>query len=167
MKYWIIEEGRTIGPLTADELRSRGLSGRTPVWRTGLSDWVYIESLPELREINGEVECVTVIEDQSEEETQSAPRPLHRTEVRPQPTAEDDAGAPAPTYLGWSILAALACCTVAGIVAFVFSLRVRDANSRGLFDQARRESDRVEMWLIVSITLGLVMLPFNIIMAML
>ncbi len=169
MKYWIIDNGVTTGPFTPDELRARRLSEQTPVWRSGLPDWTYLGNLPEWRELSGETECIEVITDDSGSVRRVTPPglPDRRTRIPVSPGDHDTITSPAPTYLGWCILVGLACCTVAGIVAFVYALRVRDANSRGFYAQAAKESRIVELWLIISITLGLIALPFNMIFAML
>lgn len=169
MKYWIIENGVTVGPFTLDELRDKAPAPDMPVWRSGLTDWIHISDLPEWRELNGEVEVVTVIEDTPVREEVSNDVPVAdacRCSDNGRVGNISEEG-PAPTYLGWSIAAALACCTLAGIVAVVYSMRVRDANARGFYAQARKESRVVELLLITAITLGLVTLPFSIIIALL
>lgn len=167
MKYWIIVGGVTEGPFTFEQLQQRALPGRTPVWRSGLADWTYLEQLPEWQQA---AECP-----EPAPATGATPPPLQRHEQarmqyhgshpwrRQRGPAE---GEPAPTYLGWCIAATLLCCTVLGIVAIVYALRVRDENARGYYEEARRDSRTLELWLMAAITFGLVSIPFSFLMAL-
>lgn len=47
-KYFLIIDGVQSGPLGYNELRSAGITPDTPVWRTGLDNWVKASTLPEL-----------------------------------------------------------------------------------------------------------------------
>ena len=177
MKYWIITNGVTEGPLTFEQLLERNLPPQTPVWRSGLADWTYMSQLPELNGQRVEMEVVTVAnpeEPQPQQAHGTTPPPLDapasRNTSTPHPwqgDRRDTDGSPAPTYLGLSIAATLLCCTVLGIVAIVYAVRVRDENARGFYEEAHRDSRKLELWLMASITFGLVSLPFSIVMAML
>lgn len=46
--YFMIVEGKQVGPLVAQELKYHGLTPETFVWHEGLPDWVKAGSLPEL-----------------------------------------------------------------------------------------------------------------------
>lgn len=177
MKYWIIFGGVTEGPLTFEQLCMRGLPGQTPVWRSGLPDWTYLENLPEWQERDtvqtavaeeaetpaGKVVIPPLPESPSRNDRPVSDHRNHPWTARPTIDKSKDA----PTYLGWSIAATLVCCTVIGIVAIVYALRVRDENARGYYEEAHRDSRTLELWLMASIALGLVALPFNLIITML
>lgn len=49
MEYWTIIDDRHAGPFSADELMAQGLTLDTPVWVSGLPDWVEAREIPELR----------------------------------------------------------------------------------------------------------------------
>lgn len=61
-----------------------------------------------------------------------------------------------PTWLLWSVLSAVFCCTVAGIVAIVFSALVSSRYFAGDYAGACRASRTAEIWIIVSIVLGVI-----------
>lgn len=51
MNYYINENGQQYGPFTIDQLRMRGITGETPVWCEGMSQWALARNIPELIEI--------------------------------------------------------------------------------------------------------------------
>ena len=72
-----------------------------------------------------------------------------------------------PTYLGWSIAALLLCCLVTGVIAVIYASRVTTCYDSCDYEGARKASENAELWLIISFTLGIVSLPFQIVLAML
>lgn len=71
------------------------------------------------------------------------------------------------TYLIWSILATVFCCFIPGIIAIIFSSMVSSKYYMGDLEGSRRASRMAEIWIIVSVVLGVVAatlyLPFMII----
>lgn len=61
-----------------------------------------------------------------------------------------------PTYMLWAILSTLCCCIVPGIVAIYFSAMVSSRYYERDYEGARRASHKAEIWIIVSIVLGVV-----------
>lgn len=51
MNYYINENGQQYGPFTINQLRMRGITGETPVWCEGMSQWALARNIPELIEI--------------------------------------------------------------------------------------------------------------------
>lgn len=49
MEYWTIIDDRHAGPYTADELTGMGIKPDSPVWTSGLPDWVEASEIEELR----------------------------------------------------------------------------------------------------------------------
>ncbi len=49
MEYWTIIDDRHAGPYTADELIGMGVKPDSPVWTSGLPDWVEASEIEELR----------------------------------------------------------------------------------------------------------------------
>ena len=72
-----------------------------------------------------------------------------------------------PTYLGWSIAALILCCMIPAIVAIIYASKVSSRYSEGDYEGSRKASDIAEIWLIISVTLGLVSIPFWVILSML
>ena len=68
---------------------------------------------------------------------------------------EDTANEPMPsTYLIWSILVTIFCCFIPGIIAIIFSSMVSSKYYIGDIDGSRRASRQAEIWIIVSVVLG-------------
>lgn len=182
IEYWIAVDRQKIGPMTLAQMRTRMIEPHTLVWREGLPTWVRADSLPELASIfraQSIEECPSPVTS-----SESAP-PVSPAEVDPTvgprpyiaPVADARACARSrdvsgsanevpqmpPTYVGWSIVALLLCCMIPAIVALVNALRVSSLYNSGLFEESRKASGRAELWLIISIVLGLVTLPFFIV----
>ena len=60
-----------------------------------------------------------------------------------------------PTYLAWSIVMTILCCTIPGIVAIIFSAQVSSRFHQGDIEGAKRASRNAEIWIIVSFVLGI------------
>lgn len=65
-----------------------------------------------------------------------------------------------PAWLLWSVLAAIFCCTPAGIVAIVYSSQVSSRYWKGDIEGARRASHQAEAWIIASVVAGVAMSAF-------
>lgn len=59
-----------------------------------------------------------------------------------------------PTYLVWSVIMTILCCTVPGIVAIIYSAQVSSKFYQGDIEGAHRASERAQIWIIVSFVLG-------------
>lgn len=91
--------------------------------------------------------------------------------ITPPPAYAADAGRPIPTYLAWSIIATVLslcfCCiigTIPGIVAIVFSTKVKSALDRGDLAEARDASDKAKLWCWITTGLVIVGILLNIIL---
>lgn len=155
MEYWAHINNQRIGPLTLEQLRTMPLTPETLVWHTGLPAWVKAKEMAELTDL-------------------FAPRP---PQIRPPQPPQTTPSAPArtrgpmppmpPTYLGWSIAALVLCCMIPAIVAIVYASKVSSRYSEGDYEGAQKASDTAEIWLITSLTLGLMSIPFWIILSIL
>ncbi|MDE6562435.1 MAG: phosphoribosylglycinamide formyltransferase [Muribaculaceae bacterium] len=61
-----------------------------------------------------------------------------------------------PTYLVWSVVMTILCCTIPGIVAIIYSAQVSSKFYQGDFEGAHRASRNAEIWIIVSFVLGVI-----------
>ena len=61
-----------------------------------------------------------------------------------------------PTYLAWSVVMTILCCTIPGIVAIIYSAQVSSKFYQGDLDGAARASRNAEIWIIVSFVLGVI-----------
>ena len=59
-----------------------------------------------------------------------------------------------PTYLVWSVIMTILCCTIPGIVAIIYSAKVSSKYYQGDFEGSRRASQNAEIWIIISFVLG-------------
>lgn len=59
-----------------------------------------------------------------------------------------------PTYLVWSVIMTILCCTIPGIVAIIFSAKVSSKFYQGDIEGARHASQNAEIWIIISFVLG-------------
>lgn len=72
-----------------------------------------------------------------------------------------------PRYLAWAIITTLIFCLPLGIVAIVFSSKVRRLYNSGDYEGAVRASERTAWWSNVAFVVGLMWLPFQIVFSML
>ena len=47
--YFMDKANKQVGPLSLDELKQRGITRETPVWREGMPNWVQAKDIPELQ----------------------------------------------------------------------------------------------------------------------
>lgn len=83
----------------------------------------------------------------------------------PQPSVAPEAEA--PTNLVWAVIATVMCCQITGVIAIVYGAMTSSANSAGNYEKARRYSDIAQIWVMVSIVLGLIYMPIALLMMML
>ena len=89
---------------------------------------------------------------------QQTPFQQQQTPFQQQHRVEDAVRNPTnsmpPTYLVWSIVMTILCCTVPGIVAIIYSAQVSSKFYQGDIQGAQRASQRAEIWIIVSFVVG-------------
>ena len=87
-----------------------------------------------------------------------SPTPQQQTPFQQQHRVEDAVRNPTnsmpPTYLVWSIVMTILCCTIPGIVAIIYSAQVSSKFYQGDIQGAQRASQRAEIWIIVSFVVG-------------
>lgn len=74
----------------------------------------------------------------------------------PRPAAENRP-VHVPNYLVGSILTALCCCQVTGVVAIVYAVQANSLASNGRFDDAVRSSNNARNWILASVALFFVL----------
>ena len=89
--------------------------------------------------------------------------PMPQLMLQPPVTPE----AEAPTNLVWAVIATVMCCQITGVIAIVYGAMTSSANSAGNYEKARRYSDIAQIWVMVSIVLGLIYMPIALLMMML
>ncbi len=48
--YYLSKNGLKDGPYSLDEIKSKGLSSKQLAWKDGMSDWISVQDMPELKE---------------------------------------------------------------------------------------------------------------------
>lgn len=66
------------------------------------------------------------------------------------------------TYMAWSLIALLLCCFIPAIVAIIYSAKVSPLYFSGRYAEAEKASERAQIWIIVSIVLGIISATFSI-----
>lgn len=158
-KYWVIIDDRKLGPLTIGELEQLTICSDTPVWRPGLADWCRASQVPELQSLISP----TLPPPVAPVPPVPSSRILYGSEVPGAPAQQGNPryqGPMPPTYLVWSIIVTLLCCVPAGIAAIYFSAQVSSRYESGDLSGALRASERAQLWIILSIVLGLIATPF-------
>lgn len=166
------------------------------VWHNGLDDWRKIGDVPELAQIasTAAVRYCAMQPDAAQPQQQSEPEsdeemhtsagavppPLPHTEATvppippmqaplmhavPQPMPQME-NKPQPTYLIWAVVVSLLCCQITGVISLVYAALASSANSSGAYYKAKKYSETARLWIIVSIALGLVYMPFAILFAL-
>lgn len=186
MEYWTIIDDRHAGPYTADELIGMGIKPDSPVWTSGLPDWVEASEIEELRIAIGLRDQAPATEPVAPPRAAAAPEPAPAPAPEPtpaaapapaqewqpqpaphprwewqQPQAVPDEPCP-PAYLAWSIIVTILCCQVLGIAAIICSAQTKQAYNRGNMAKARKMSDWAQWLIILSIVLGLLALPVQL-----
>ncbi len=162
MKYWIIIDNNQIGPLTVEEIAAvNGFGPATPVWYEGLTDWTTAAQVAELNLLIEQMLPAVPPVDETPHTPAPAPAPAPAAMAMPQPS--EQTGKP-DTYLVWNIVATLACCIPTGIVGIIMSNKVNEAYARGDMQRARKMSERAAWWFMISLVLGLMAMPFQMLM---
>lgn len=91
------------------------------------------------------------------------PPPAPQWQVPPH---TPDAEKMPPTYMLWSVLALVCCCFPPAIAAIVYSAQVSSRFYAKDYEGAKKASERAQIWIIVSIVLGIVgaavYIPFSL-----
>lgn len=169
-KYWIIENGRPIGPFSIDDLKvRRDFTAALPVWCSEFTDWTTAGEVPELA-------CLIVEEEEVKEETEpNAPEAKFENLFESQPESEPKRqpwiitsipeeinGVKRPkSYMGWNIAMLLCCCLPAAVVGLIFSSQVNRKWMQGDVEGAVKSSEYAQWCIILSFVLGLVFWPFQ------
>lgn len=178
-KYWIIVDGRPQGPFTPEQLKlRRDFTAELPVWSTGMANWTVVSEVPVLAALLEEIAAEEVAAESSAPQQAQQPQQVFQQEpnyIQPAPaggfTPQSAAMvAPAesmpPSYLAWNIVMTLCCCMIIGVIGIVFSAQVAQKWQRGDIEGSRKSSERAAWCLILSLVLGLVSMPFQMLIQM-
>lgn len=175
-RIWINQNGEQSGPFTMEELAAKGpLSPNTYVWFKGMADWQKIDAVPELadmvqvaeQEPEGEFPSeMPPVPEFAAQQPQSAQMPQYGpVQYAAQQPAEMVPKRP-PHNLFWSIVALIFCCSIPAIVAIIYGALVTSKYNQGDYVKAQKYSDISAWWCIAAIVLGVLSLPFSLVMTM-
>ncbi|MDE6271310.1 MAG: CD225/dispanin family protein [Muribaculaceae bacterium] len=174
MKIWIHINGIQQGPYEKEEIAAMNLPAATPVWYEGLPQWIPACQAPELSDIFGAPAQPAAGDTAPAEEAVEAVCVEPAAEEQPQAAAAYAAASnPAAevrrpaTFLAWSILLTVCCCTPFSIAAIVTGAITNARYGRGDYQGARRMSHATEWLVIIAITLGIVGLPVSMLASLL
>ena len=175
-KYWVNIDGIQSGPISRDELANIDFNPEvTYVWHEELDDWQRIDRLSEFADIvAAKQKAAAESAEQSEQSEHSEESEHSESSVTPPPVPQPPVPQPpvapeaeAPTNLVWAVIATVMCCQITGVIAIVYGAMTSSANSAGNYEKARRYSDIAQIWVMVSIVLGLIYMPIALLMMML
>lgn len=150
MKIWIHLHDQQMGPYELSELPLSEMTPDTPVWYNGLGSWTPAGQAPLTAPI------------------------IKAAAQQPQDTPAQAAAATAaqkprkcpPTYLAWSIILTICCCNPVGIIPIITGARVTSRFNNQDYEGAEHSSHITEWGVIITFVLGLMMLPFNLLIYM-
>ena len=158
-KYWVNIDGIQSGPISRDELADMDFNPEvTYVSHQELDDWHRIDQL---------IEFADIVAGKSVQQSVTPPPIPSEPEMPIVPPVPVPSEAEAPTNLVWAVIVTVMCCQITGIIAIVYGAMTSTANSAGNYEKARHYSDIAQIWVMVSIALGLVYMPVALLMMML
>ncbi len=175
-KYWIIENGRPIGPFSQQELKvRRDFTAALPVWCAEYADWTTVGQVPELAcllEVTTEEETpvaneATTVVVEEQVKTEEAPKVQATPWIITTPPDEINGVKRPKSFMGWNIAMLICCCMPAGVAGLIFSSQVNRHWMQGNVEKAQKASEYAEWCVILSFVLGLVVWPFQMIFSLL
>ena len=133
MGYYILENGQQYGPFTIEQLKKRGITINTQVWREGMAQWTCVKNIPELIDI-------------AQPPLPGSTPPPHMPHQKFAPTT------PCPdNHLILAIIATtvsfFACFPICiGVVSLIYALNVEKKWRKGDIDGAEENARNAKAW---------------------
>jgi hypothetical protein len=164
MEIYIIVNKEQCGPYSLEQLSRMDITPDTPIWYEGLEKWVPAGESPIVREIFAHRPSDTASSRTAGNVTFS--------QIRQQPTGDNATvsatatvrPAKPSTYLVGSILVTFFFNTILGLIAIFFSARVTSLYNEGNVESARHSSETAQLFIILSIVVGLVTIGFYLLL---
>ena len=141
MKIWVHRNGVQEGPYDLPDLLNLGIDASTPVWYQGLAQWMPAGLAP----MTAPFFVPT-----------AAPQPQSQPQPQPQQIFVQQMRRPS-TYMAWSILLTILCCSPFAIAAIVTGAISASRYNTGDYPGAQTMSD-ITAWLLI---LTIVLSPFT------
>lgn len=140
--FYINKQGVQQGPRSIKQLENEYVIMRdTMVWCQGMTDWCKASDVEELSGICDSRPPVMDVYVHNEP-------PVERNRKQNEPSPH--------TWLIESILSALFCCVVTGVVGIVYASKVENLWASGRYEEARAAANTAKIWFIVGVALALV-----------
>ena len=167
MKIWIYLNGMQQGPYDYAQLQQMPIDANTPVWYDGLPDWTAAGVAPATAPLFAAQQAQQQAQ-QAQWQAQQAQWQAQQAQWQAQQAqwqAQQAVMPPRPsTYLVWSILLTLLCCTPLSIAAIVTGAITNSRYNSGDYAGAQRMSHTTEWLVILSILFGVLAIPLTLIM---
>lgn len=164
-EFYVVLEGVVTGPLVGlEELSNRHIEPNTPVWYEGLDDWKPAIMAPLTRQIftpgsdfHKALSTPASEERQPQLQESSPAVTVEEPEVRAVegPQSAVVAVKRPKAHLAWSIVVAVIFNLICGIIAIIYSTKVRTKYNSGNYAGAERCSESAQWWIAVGIVVGL------------
>lgn len=189
MEYWIIKDNAPCGPFDEEQLAGLNITADTPVWYDGLSDWIpaadvkefaglvynTIPSVPQeviVEQVTvqpaygsgGNEQVATVTATITEKPVIYVP--ADAIPAGYVPVMQGELKCP-PTYLVWAILSTIICFLPLGVCAIIFSTKVKKSFNAGDYAKASKMSEHTALFIILSLVMWLIWMPFSVVISML
>ncbi|MGM9844643.1 MAG: CD225/dispanin family protein [Muribaculaceae bacterium] len=152
MKIWVILNGVQQGPYNEAQLPELPLKPDTPVWYEGLPQWTLAAEAPATAALFGRADAGHTHEAETPQ-PQPQPQPQHQASAVP-------IDEPCPkTFMAWSIVLTICCCTPVSVAAIFTSAFVSRNYRNGDLRGARRMSEVTEWLVIIAIVMGVITAP--------
>ncbi|MCM1033257.1 MAG: CD225/dispanin family protein [Odoribacter sp.] len=162
MKIWIHLNGIQQGPYELSQLHQLPIEASTPVWYEGLPGWTSAAEAPATAPMfrNADTQSQPIF---------PTPQPAASTTTQHTQQSSDYAPASAyaentkqpPTYIGWSILLAVLCCSPLAVVAIITGAISSSRYNSGDYSGAKSMSNLTEWLLIFTIVLAFITAPLG------
>lgn len=166
-EFFVVLNGVTTGPLVGlEQVEERRISADTPVWYEGLSDWQPAIMAPLTRQLFTADSAYRLWQAGAAvpeaDVAPVAPEPVAQVSaLQPQTADAMPAERPKP-YMIWAIVVAVLFNIVCGIIALVYSVKVKTKYAAGNVESAGRCSVTAQWWIAVGICVGLIMTVYNL-----
>ena len=155
MNYFIIENGQQAGPFTIEQLRCKGITGETNVWREGMAQWGKAKDLPEL---------ASILQVTPPPTNPPYGQPYGQQPTAPQPAYGQQYAQERPeNHLTKAIIATVMgflCCgiigSIFGIISIVSANNVDKFWRFGNYDEALRQSSKANTWANIGIIVSII-----------
>ncbi len=151
MKIWIYLNGMQQGPYDFNQLSQMPLTEQTPVWYDGLPQWTPAGQAPATASLFANAQGANAA--QATPQAQQMPPVINITmqQAPKQP----------PTYIGWSIVLTILCCSFVALLAIVTGAISSSRYNAGDYNGAKTMSTLTEWLLIIAIVFSVISVPLG------